>query len=39
MLLDKGANVDLQEKVRQKSMVWCGARRCRRAQGVGVWQA
>ena len=45
VLLDKGANVDLQtevdlqEKVRQKSMVWSGARRCSREQGVCVWQA
>ena len=39
MLLDKGANVDLQNEVRQRSVVWCGARRCSREQGVCVWQA
>ena len=39
MLLDKGANIDLLDMVRQWSMVWCGTRRCRRATGVCVWQA
>ena len=39
MLLDKGANIDLQDKVRQRSMVCSGARRCSREQGVCVWQA
>ena len=39
MLLDKGANIDFQNKVGQRSIVWCDDRRCRRAKGVGVWQA
>ena len=39
MLLDKGASIDLQNKVGQRSMVWCDDRRCRRAKAVFVWQA